>query len=194
MGVCVCVCVCVCVSCTSSSHITTYTCCLFILLHMLLSLSLPYPVVQANYSSSDCLIPPVYVPLNPDECMCRSVQAIVLRTQQQPDVTCTQNFNCTGVTCQPSIFNFFGGTIEGDIRPCTDPPSFVVSIRSGSSKQLLFRRSFTHSELANITIPGLPPVPGISNIKLNVTVIEQPYSEIVQVCMCIYIGAAVSCC
>ena len=155
----------------------------------------PYSVVQVNSSSSDRLIPPVYVPLNPDECMCRSVQAITLRAQQQPGVTCTQNFNCTGVTCQASIFNFVGVTVEGDIRPCTDPPSFVVSF-SGPNKQLLFRRSFTHSELANITVPGFPNVPGIPqpNVELNVTLIERPYSEIVQVCMCVCIGAAVSCC
>ena len=120
------------------------------------------------------VIPSVYVPLTPRDCMCDSLaDAAEGATHPLIEPRCFTNERCDGVRCELDIF----GTIyflEVVILPCQNALALLVE---DSSLQVLHTSVFNRTGTRNIQV-------GIVTVEAEVVIVPHDYSMDVQVINC----------
>ena len=117
------------------------------------------------------VIPTVYVPLNPGDCMCDSLADLAQRaTHPLIEPQCSTNQRCDGVRCELDIL----GTVyflETVVLPCQNALSLLVEDSSGG---VLHSSVFNRSETRSLQI-------GIFSLPTEVVILHHEYSMDIQV-------------
>ena len=117
------------------------------------------------------VIPMVYVPLNPGDCMCDSLADLAQRaTHPSIEPECSTNERCDGVLCELDIF----GTVyylEIIVLPCQNALALLVEDSSGG---VLHTSVFNRTETRSLSI-------GILSLPTEVVIDPREYSMDIQV-------------
>ena len=98
-----------------------------------------------HYGFRESLFEPVYVPLDPGDCMCSTMEEAADNIHNLTSFSCSvTDEECTSIRCNVSIspVQSFGMTVS----PCDDPPSLQFAMTANDATQSV---SVNH----NTTIP-----------------------------------------
>ena len=91
------------------------------------------------YGSPLLLFDPVYIPLDPGDCMCNTMQEAADNLHDLTGFSCdTTDDECTSIRCDVSDSSAQSLPLQSvgmSVRPCDDPPSLILSVAVNGDTQ-----------------------------------------------------------